>query len=163
MHLQANCDLKAAIDETLQRRVALEAIRAELAHAFFDQRAQVDTGAESPIVVSGVRRAGTWSDVRISMLKIIAWPPGRTKCHHPPPFDDAHGALSRVEGRPRRRMVACAYLPITRIENEPGIAGPWPPRPSAGGGVGAGPRSTLMVKMWLVLLSNVSVRAPIIV
>src|SRR5207302_2037869 len=60
-----------------------------------------------------------------------------------------------------------AYLPITRIVNEPGITGAWGPRPPAGGGVagggGAGPRSTLIVRMWFVLLSNVTVRAPFIV
>lgn len=55
------------------------------------------------------------------------------------------------------------YLPITRIENDPGTARPWPPRPPPGGGGGAGPRSTLMTKRWFVLLSSVSVLAPSIV
>ena len=65
--------------------------------------------------------------------------------------------------RPRRRTVARSYLPITRIENEPGTGVPWAPRPPPGGGGGAGPRSRLMVRMWFVLLSNVTVRAPSIV
>ena len=55
------------------------------------------------------------------------------------------------------------YLPIIRIVNEPGTAAPRAPRPPPGGGGGAGPRSSLIVKMWLVLLSNAIVRAPFIV
>src|SRR5436309_456556 len=53
--------------------------------------------------------------------------------------------------------------PISRIVNEPGTGVPCGPRPPAGGGGGAGPRSTLIVSRWLVLLSNVTVRAPFIV
>src|SRR5215831_7942842 len=60
-------------------------------------------------------------------------------------------------------MVARIYLPIIRIVNEPGTAAPRAPRPPLGGGGGAGPRSSLIVKMWFVLLSNAIVRAPFIV
>jgi hypothetical protein len=59
--------------------------------------------------------------------------------------------------------MACSYLPITRIVNDPGTTAPWAPRPPPGGGGGAGPRSWLIVRMWFVLLSKVIVRAPFIV
>src|SRR5438094_9846452 len=55
------------------------------------------------------------------------------------------------------------YLPIIRIVNEPGIGAPRAPRPPPGGGGGAGPRSSLIAKMWFVLLSYVIVRVPLIV
>src|ERR1700730_7559875 len=61
------------------------------------------------------------------------------------------------------RKWLCSYFPIIRIVNEPGTDVPWGPRPPPGGGGGAGPRSWLIVKMWLVLLSNVIVLAPFIV
>src|SRR5690242_6561091 len=47
------------------------------------------------------------------------------------------------------------YLPISRMVNDPGTTGAWPPRPPAGGAAGAGPRSWLIVKRCWVLLSNV--------
>ena len=58
------------------------------------------------------------------------------------------------------------YLPIITIVNEPGTGGAKPPLPlgaPAGGGVGACPRSWLMVRICCVLLSNVIVLAPFIV
>src|SRR5215468_254827 len=83
----------------------------------------------------------------------------------------AGGALHREPRRrrsphrppDRRTLRTCHYLPIIRIVNEPGIAGACPPRPPAGGGAGAGPRSWLIVKIRLVLLSKVIVLAPFIV
>jgi len=69
------------------------------------------------------------------------WGRGTTSVVRSAPSGDLIFVLSAATSR-------TSYLPIIRIVNDPGIAGPNPsrlPAPAAGGG--AGPRSRLIVKM----------------
>src|SRR5258706_6104551 len=78
-------------------------------------------------------------------------------------WDEERKGGAALGGPASGRSELRGYLPTTRIVNDPGTATPGVARPPPGGGGPAGPRSMLIVRMWLVLLSNVIVRAPFIV